>query len=112
MAFKLSRDMKDRRDLIVADLEKHKQAISDAITGYNTALEDARDFLSNDLVGHFNDEFDDKSEKWQEGERGEATRTWIDEFDSLANDFEDIDEPDTLDEHIEKLNLLENEPSY
>jgi hypothetical protein len=112
VAFKLDSKMKKRRDEIVADMERKKAGISDAISYYNQSLEDARDFINNDLVGKFNDEFDEKSEKWQEGERADATRTWIDEIEAIANDFEDIDEPDSIDEQIEKLNLIENEPSY
>lgn len=111
MAFKLSKDHKKRRDEIVAALETKKQAITDAITAYNESLEDARDFLNNDLVGTFNDEFSERSEKWQGGDRGEATRTWIDELDGIASDFDDVDEPD-IEDHIEKLNLLEEEPAY
>lgn len=113
MAFKLNGAMKIRRDDLVAKLEAHKAAIAAAFEAYNADLEDAREFMNNDIVGHFNDEFDEKSEKWQEGDRADAVRSWLDEIDNAAVDLTDIDfDESEIDGHIEALNLIAEEPSY
>jgi predicted transcriptional regulator len=40
------------------------------------------------------DAWDEKSEKWQEGEKGTVTDGWIEELDELADALENVsDEP-------------------
>lgn len=54
-------------------------------------------------------EYDDKSDKWQEGDRGTAAREWIDSFDNIELNDAEIEEPETLNEvESEGLDDLEN----
>ncbi|ARK07508.1 hypothetical protein LAV_00133 [Sphingobium phage Lacusarx] len=114
MAFKLNKAMITRRAEIISDLQDKKDAIIAAIENYNKSLEDARDFIDNTVAGHFNDEFNDKSEKWQEGERGDATREWIDEIEGVSGELVDVDAitDDELQEHIDYLENIPEEPNY
>jgi len=41
--------------------------------------------------------FDDRSEAWQEGEKGEAYQDWINELDDVNLDAPELDQPTELD---------------
>lgn len=113
MAFKLSKGDQQRRDDYVAELHKRAGKVQDAVTEYNSAVEAAKAAVESalaeynetlaeakgfaeDIVSQAEGEFDDKSERWQEGERGEQAREWIDAWTEV--DFEDmsVDYPDEM----------------
>jgi hypothetical protein len=61
--------------------------------------------------------WDDKSERWQEGERGQAVREWIEEIRSIGNEMSSFDAPDIsfdppddADDYSERLGDLPEEP--
>lgn len=43
-------------------------------------------------VDDLNQEFDDRSEKWQESDTGQETRAWIDDLEELATTLDNIEE--------------------
>lgn len=93
------------------------------IASYNETLEEARGVID-DIHSQADSDFSDKSENWQEGERGETTRAWIEHLESIRDDdLTDIDEFSIEDElvsygdDVEDHNVilsenLEYEPSY
>ena len=87
-------------------------ALMDAVADYNSALERARAFAT-DIVSQAEEDFSDKSERWQEGERGEICRAWIDEWEQLSLD--DIELPDIdrividAEDHADLLDQLPDE---
>lgn len=82
--------------------------VEDAMSEYNGALSDARDFIDEKHTA-FEDEYGEKSEKWQEGDRGSAARDWIDSFESVDLEDAELDAPDSLEEVSgEGLDALEN----
>jgi hypothetical protein len=93
-------------------LQTAVDALEGAITDYNSALDDARNFVV-DIVSQAEEDFSDKSERWQEGERGEIVRAWIDEWDNAQLD--DIDAPEIeriaidADDHADILDQLPSE---
>lgn len=64
-----------------------------AIDLYNSAAREAEDFVK-DVAQKFEDEFDDKSDKWKESEAGEAAREFIDEW--LGADLDQVKAPRVL----------------
>lgn len=115
MAFKLTKPEMVRRDYLVAklaemrdELEKRVEDVNDAldtavealrqgIVEYNELVEEARGF-SSDIASQAQEDIGDKSERWQESERGEAAKSWADEWESA--DFEDVELP-----QIERIDL-------
>lgn len=113
MAFKFSKkDIADRDELVQAArlkfatlndaIEKFNgyvadawRELEDAVTDYNGALSDARDFVER-VKDEFTSEYDEKSEKWQEGDKGTAAREWIDSFDNVELDDAELEEPESL----------------
>lgn len=109
MAFKLSKSEDAGLSRIQADLAAAREdldqkvedvndalqtaidALNDALAGYNEKLEEARSVVA-DIVSAAEEDFSDKSERWQEGERGEAVRAWIDEIEQVMLD--DIEAPE------------------
>ena len=105
---KLSKTTQKELAALVASVEETKTAYEDGIKTFNDALAAAREPLEgkkSDYEGaltalrerleserdDFQSEFDDRSETWQEGERGSAARDWIDSMTSL---FESLDAPE------------------
>ena len=86
-------------------------AHSDAVTAYNEAMENAKAFVE-EVASRLREVYDGRSEKWQEGDKGQSAdafiQTWEDfspdeesELDgNVADEFERLPEP-TGDEETE-----------
>jgi phosphosulfolactate phosphohydrolase-like enzyme len=82
----------------VAALLTKGPAVIDVINArvekYNECLEDATSFVE-EIASRLRDEFDEKSEKWQESERGSEIGEFIYEWENVSLDTADkIDEAD------------------
>ena len=68
-----------------------------AITEYNITANELRETVEN-IVEGWRDEWDEKSERWQQSDRGLAVSDWIGEWDAFAGELEEqeIDEPENL----------------
>jgi len=60
--------------------EKDKKPVEDAISIYNDALDSAQGFCET-IVGDIEEFMEEKSEKWQESDKGEAHANWKDSWD-------------------------------
>ena len=127
MPFKLSKDEKANRDSYVAEIraaEEHLQEtlatynsevsrrwghVDAAIQRYNEALENARTWATN-LGEEMQGEFDDKSEKWQEGDRGQEVQEWIDQYKDLQLDDVKLDEPDAVEVQVDDADTVGDLP--
>ena len=128
---KLSKDQLADRDARLATLEETGKALLDAVDEYNKAIEDAFDKLdplvkaynvavsdalefAQEVATDIDDYIGDKSEKWQEGERGQAYIAWRDEWDGWSLESVDISAPDAweldMPEHGEDFGALPDEP--
>lgn len=98
---KLSKEQIKARDEIAAKLRAAQDEVEAVINEanqqiqvYNTLLEEARTW-SSDVGSEIRSFFDEKSEKWQEGEAGSATDSWAQEFEDFdPSTIDEIDEPD------------------
>lgn len=122
---KLSKDDRATRDRLVADLEIKSAAIEEAWTAfesaheqlglaieeYNSVVADAGSWRD-EMVQQMTDYQSDRSERWQEGDAGEAYQGWIDEWQNA--DLEGIEVPDLPDqpegEHRDVIDNLPEEP--
>ena len=107
MALKLTKDEIKRKDDHVSELEKQKANMEmaieifnaametarvdlrEAVGKYNEALDDARGFAE-DIASRLENEIDDKSEKWQESDKGQAAM-------EFKIDWESVELQDNLD---------------
>lgn len=127
MAFKLSKQERAQRDDLCARLNAARatldekvedvndavqtaiDALEAAVASYNDVLEEARGFVA-DIVAQGEEDIDDKSERWQEGERGEAARAWVDEWECAQLDDVELPTIDLLeiadDDHASTLETL------
>jgi hypothetical protein len=74
-----------------AIIEDCYSAMNAAIADYNEVVSGAQGFFE-DIHNERADEFDDKSERWQDGERGDAARSWLEAIGSARDDLEPIDD--------------------
>lgn len=113
MPFKLTKDELAKRAELVDDLQTLRAKLEDELavyneklaelreplekvqSDYNEAVAAARDFVA-DIVSQADSDISDKSEKWQEGERGQAASNWRDEWENASLDDLEIEWPDEL----------------
>ena len=89
--FKLTKAQLTERDEHASKIAAAADSITDAVQHYNAMLEAAREFCA-DIAQVSQDEWDDKSEKWQESDRGTDCAGWIDQWRDV--EFGELDEPD------------------
>lgn len=111
MAFKLSREqqtelsgMKATLDTAYAEIESAVNAYNEAeselrkpieaaVSDYNTRLADLRIFVEN-VSKEQREEYDDKSESWQEGDTGQIVDEWISSWENADLEDATIQFPD------------------
>lgn len=74
-----------------AKIEEANELVAAAREAYNSVLEDARNFRD-DIVSRVQDEVNERSEKWQEGDKGQAATVFVEAWENL--DLDDLDEDD------------------
>lgn len=130
MAFKLTKAEAKQRFDLVAELEIAGAAVATAIEAFNAAmteafkpvaeaveaynekLEEAREFAE-DIASSRRDEMANKSDRWQEGDRGQAAENWVSEWENISLDDLEFDQPDELEQpdpsHRDDLENLPDE---
>lgn len=113
MAFKLSKTELAEKLHHIEALEKAHTALSDAVAVFNVAVQTQRELLEEAIVGYgdaigeakgwaeeiaadIQCEFDDKSEKWQEGDRGQAAAEWIAAWEGFDPEDAEIEIPEEI----------------
>jgi hypothetical protein len=124
MAFKLNKEQSTKRQALAADLraraavlniaiaafnrgvEPLSRAVAEAQAGYNAALGTAR-ALANIVAETAREEFDAKSERWQDGETGTQVRGWIEQWemnlDEVDLELREVLEELDRDRHADEL---------
>lgn len=87
---------------VESELQRFDEAVQDAavpvqqaIESYNEALRNAAEFVEN-VASDLQSVYDEKSEKWQESERGENFKRWIEEWESIVLDDAEIEIPESV----------------
>jgi DNA repair exonuclease SbcCD ATPase subunit len=90
--------------------EARDSDLSEAFEAYKEAITDGRDVME-EIASEAENYYDDKSEKWQEGEKGEAYGEWRDRLRELADEFDEPDCPELEFSDIECPDSFEFEVS-
>jgi cell division septum initiation protein DivIVA len=110
--FKISKQQLAERDALAADLRKKAEALNGAISAFNRAiepvsqavhqaLEDYNEILekartlASSVTETAQEEFDAKSEKWQDSDKGVQVRSWIEQWE-VSLDNVDLELPEPL----------------
>ena len=104
MAFRLDRIEKQNRNNLINDLRTKQDEFEALKSSTPTTAElqtaasellvlvgEAEEFRDS-VASRLRDEFDEKSEKWQESETGEAASAFIDEWENVSFDDFEIDD--------------------
>lgn len=78
-----------------AEAEKLRAPVEAAVTRYNEVLGEARGFVE-DVASQADSDFDEKSEKWQESDKGEAASEYRDAWQNIELDDLTLDWPDAF----------------
>jgi len=108
MAFKLSKAENTRKSELEGDLnkvfgeaEEAKDVLTDKIadlirefnegplTALNDKISEAQGFVE-DIERERHDEYDEKSERWMESERGESASSWLSQWEMTAGELDAI----------------------
>lgn len=74
--------MKDEQAAMNAEIAVRVAKLNEYISEYNESLDNAREFTDN-KAQEWRDEWDEKSEGWQEGVAGEAAMAFIEEWENI-----------------------------
>ncbi len=88
------------------------EKVQAALDAYNNSVDQAREFVD-DIKSEMQSYYDERSEKWQEGDAGSNYQSWIDAWENIDLSEIEVSEPDELDlpdmEHYTELDNLQNE---
>lgn len=112
---KLSKQQQEEQENLVNRLLSQKEDVEDAfnrlkdeIEAYNEIVQEAEGWRS-DIVGEMDAYYEDRSEKWQEGDTGSAYFDWKSEWEN--EELSEIDAPSEPDmDQAETLDNLSVEP--
>jgi hypothetical protein len=94
-----------------SDLENNQITVQAKLDTYNELVSAAQEF-ANDIAGRAEEEISEKSETWQDGEKGQEAAAWKDAWENLSFDEVDIDFPDPLDPPaFEAESVLDDAPT-
>jgi uncharacterized coiled-coil protein SlyX len=123
--FKLSKQQLAERTALAADLREKAKVLNAAIAAFNQAIEplsravvEAQDdynttlekvrALANGVTETAHDEFDARSERWRESDKGIQVRGWIEQWEMSLDDI-DLEVPEPLTEVDPEEQALEIE---
>jgi len=105
MAFQLSKIEHREKENLITSLRTTAEAfeaaqesgegIPERLAEFLVELSDAESFRD-EIASRWRDEYDDKSEKWQEGDKGEAVNNLIEDWESADFTEPDLSDPATL----------------
>lgn len=114
MPFRLSKEEFQQRAALVEKLEAGATALANAVETYNAALEAAKGPLeaalevynelldeargfAQDVASQADQDISEKSERWQESDKGQAAQEWKGEWEDLSLDDVEIELPEPID---------------
>lgn len=103
---KLSVEQKKRRDDIAGMLAVSQVELEQALAKHKAKIVEAQTFCA-EVAGEIDSYITDKSEKWQEGETGQAFSEWKDSWENIEFD----DPPELEGVASEILLALDEEPN-
>jgi hypothetical protein len=128
MAFKLNKDQDSKLDTLLQKLVGSYDNLKTSVEEYNTGLKELQSKVEGEVSKYNEDlsnlksfvdevttekreEFDDKSETWQEGENGQAAEEWISTWEGAELQEITLQFPDELEIDFDPEDLdLPSEP--
>lgn len=104
MAFKLDKKQLKAKAEFIDRLTAAAEEVKVAVNTYNEILEDVRTFVT-EIHEQWDSDISEKSERWQEGDAGQAASDLKDTWEGA--DLEDLDTPDVA--HADTLQELADE---
>jgi len=69
-----------------------EKVFNDLADAAATACRDLRDFVTENIIDPLTDEMSEWSEKKLESDKGQAARSWLDEWETFRDDLPEFDE--------------------
>ncbi len=74
-------------------IQQAMSALKEAINEFQTAVENAEGFRD-EVSSRLREEFDDKSETWQEGDRGQEASSVVESWENTSFQADDLEVPE------------------
>ena len=100
MAFKLTKPETKTKEALLERLREVEEGVQAAIERYNEVIDDVRAFCT-DVAERAVEEWNEKSERWQEGDAGTAADEWISVWRDV--DLPEVEDPDFCSSDFEEL---------
>lgn len=101
MAFRLTNKEEKERQALAAELGEKAEALTEARDNYNEVVERAIAFRDG-VAERLQSDFDNKSEGWQEGDKGSAAQELISAWEELEIEKVEFDDPED-EERLEEV---------
>jgi hypothetical protein len=69
-----------------------EKSFTELVDAAASANRDLKSFLTDEVLESMRSEFDEKSDKWKEGDVGEKVSAWLEQWDEFAGDLPEFDE--------------------
>ncbi len=95
-----------------AAIDEKSKAVTEAVEAYNTKLKEAAD-LASETASDARDTYDERSDGWREGDKGQAVDSWITELEGFDDADLEVDLPETIetpDSHADQIRELPERP--
>lgn len=102
MTFKLNKDESKELSSHVDKIKKSFEDMEQAIKDYNNCLEAAKEFIE-DKANDWQSEYDDRSETWQNGDKGTAVAELISSWENCNSLIDVVEIPEDITESITGL---------
>jgi hypothetical protein len=93
-------------------LQEAWERLEEALSKLNEAIQEAEEFRV-EIAGAQEEYYDERSERWQEGDAGQAYQAWKQDWEMELSEVE-MEQPDDLEmpdaEAIDNFELLNDEP--
>lgn len=129
MAFKITKTEHARVASLTANLDRKREEINEKLNevrtmfqqmleDFNETREELRGFIE-DIISEKESDFEDKSDNWRDGDRGQATDSWIESLRDVETALQDdleVEIPEDIEFTDELRTLLDeglpSEPEY
>ncbi len=109
----LRSELEDDHRVMVEEVTASVAKFNEKLAKYGEVVTEAASWRD-DLVGEIDSYISDKSENWQNGDKGQAFTSWKDAIENLGlEDVDDFETPDFDDldlDHVETLEQMPLEP--
>lgn len=113
---KMREEVRSLQDDLGAEVETFNEKVAELFSGVeairvnlNEKIQEANTLIE-EIHGDMESFFDEKSEKWQEGDSGQEFQSWMQEWETELEEIDELDIPEPLEVSLEVADTFDQFP--